>query len=601
MLSRPAARLSALAATSGAVTLLSLGVTAPAAGAVTADAVVPASARTLTVQPGDDVAAAIADLRAGDTLLLAPGRYDVGTLKTRADWPRGTAAAPVTVRALDPARRPILTGSLRLYDADHWRLEGLRVEATVPGEPALHLAGGTGWVVRDSELTGARRTGAYSNVTITDDTFLGSGAPEDFRFEENCVFGAATAHDGRKDHNVYVSYQGTPDSGGTIARNTVFDHPSGAGIKLGDGGEPGARGPWNVDVTHNTVAHGAMAVLLHGDVRGNDLSGNLFDAVAESFVTTPGATTYVSAHDVVGAGNVVRHTYAAAPATYFLWGAGVTLGPDAGLRPDPGLTEAGCTGLRPRATAAQAYGRWGSGQYGTVDAAPAGTGPLGTGTAVPLAGDWDGRGRTLPGWFDDGAFTLRAGDGTVSRFRFGRAGDVPVVGDWDRDGRDEVGVFRAGRWHLRSGTGARATETSFGFGRAGDVPLVGRWAGAARDGVAVVRDGRWHLRVTPSGGVAQRSFSFGRADDVPVAGAWLGDGVDRPGVVRGTRWHLAMSVLRPVTVFSYGLGRVGDVPLPADGDGDGVRTAGVVRGGTFFERSDHRPSGAAVTSTTFTG
>ena len=128
------------------------------------------------------------------------------------------------------------------------------------------MGGGRGWLVAGGEFFGGRATGAYANVAI------GSGnysQPQGFRFTANCVHGAGRTKRENQDHNIYVNFIGSSGTSGSIDRNVIFDHPNGAGVKLGAGGQPGARGPWNVRVTNNTISNGGRQVLLHGNVRGN--------------------------------------------------------------------------------------------------------------------------------------------------------------------------------------------------------------------------------------------------------------------------------------------------------------------------------------------
>ena len=65
---------------------------------------------------------------------------------------------------------------------------------------------------------------------------------------------------------------------------------------------------------------------------------------------------------------------------------------------------------------------------------------------LPVAGDWNGRGRAGVGLYDPSCSrwflsTQLGGKNEVEQFDFGPAGGAPVVGDWDGDGVDEVGVF----------------------------------------------------------------------------------------------------------------------------------------------------------------
>ena len=205
-----------------------------------------AAGTTTTVGPGADLRAAMIALKPGDTLALLPGTYASGmvspppvSVAIAADRKMsvGTPTQPITVRAADPSARPLILGEIKLWGPSYWVLDGLRVQAVDASRDALYIGGGQGWVVRNSEFFGASSTGAFSNVTIGSDIY-GTGAPRGFAFTQNCVHDAGRTTRKTTDHNVYVSFKGTPSSGGVISRNVIFNHANGAGIKLGDGGVP---------------------------------------------------------------------------------------------------------------------------------------------------------------------------------------------------------------------------------------------------------------------------------------------------------------------------------------------------------------------------
>ena len=257
------------------------------------------AATTRTIHPGDDVLAAMKGLHAGDTLLLAAGTYSTGYLRVT-PMAAGTAAAPITIAAADPAHPPLLVGGLRFYSPMYLVLRSLRVQATSPGLSALVIDGGVGWTVDSSEFWGARQTNSMANVNISGT----GGYPRAWSFTENCVHDAANStRADQTDHNIYVSYEGSSATSGRIVRNVVWGAPHGENIKLGDGGVAGALGPWGVQVANNTLALGGRQVLLHADVRNNTI-GNLLYRATQPFVSNP-KTTQIYVHDVVGAGNTV--------------------------------------------------------------------------------------------------------------------------------------------------------------------------------------------------------------------------------------------------------------------------------------------------------
>jgi len=324
-----------------------------------------ADGRTVTVGPSISGAAltdALERLRPGDTLALAPGTYRTGfvipnpsTSAVLEKMSPGLPGAPITVRAADPSRRPLLLGELKLWGPSYWVLDGLRVQAVDSGKDALFMGGGTGWTVRNSEFSGARQTGAYSNVSIGADIY-GSGAPRGFSFTGNCVHDAAASYRKNTDHNVYVNYPGTPGSGGVISRNVIFNHYNGVGIKIGNGGAVRAPGPWNVKVEYNTIAQGGRQILLHADVRNNTMTRNLLASSTEPF-NTVNKTTSVYFNIVVGKGNTMINNYAAG-STMFSFGGNVALRGFNAVGSNPGFSSGGCGGFKPTNPVAAGYGRY---------------------------------------------------------------------------------------------------------------------------------------------------------------------------------------------------------------------------------------------------
>jgi hypothetical protein len=314
-------------------------------------------ARTYTAGAGDDMRRAFEALRPGDTLLLEPGTYDIGYI--RPVVARGTSRAPITVKPQVWASPPVLVGGIELKSPDFWSLQRLRVKAAADRAPALHVHGGTGWRVTGGEFWGARDTEAYANVAIDG----GGGYPRGFTFSQNCVHDAATTQRAKTDHNIYVKFHGAAGSGGVISQNTIVGHPNGAGIKLGDGGETNAPGPWGVKVTGNTIVDGGRQVLMSHDVRGNSVTGNLLGRSREPFTATDRRTTGLYALMVGGTGNVVGNNYVfgADMALRDPYGK-VRVAGDMAVRPDAQLTGRGCS-VQPGYWKARYYGRTSTGVY----------------------------------------------------------------------------------------------------------------------------------------------------------------------------------------------------------------------------------------------
>jgi murein DD-endopeptidase MepM/ murein hydrolase activator NlpD len=215
------------------------------------------------------------------------------------------------------------------------------------------------------------------------------------------------------------------------------------------------------------------------------------------------------------------------------------------------------------------------------------------GRAYALVGDWDADGRDQLGWWQDAQVRLQRTDGSVTSFRYGRAGDVPVVADWNGDGRDTISVIRDGTWHLNDALLGGHSSRTFIYGRVakGDLPITGTWKGKGPSLPGIIRDTDWHLRFEQSGGRADLSFRYGRLSDgdLPLIGDWNADGRTTVGIVRNGEWHLLddLAAGHAKSPYVYGRVRTGDVPVVGDWTGDGRATPGIVRDGVWHLKNEH--------------
>ena len=155
--------------------------------------------------------------------------------------------------------------------------------------------------------------------------------------------------------------------------------------------------------------------------------------------------------------------------------------------------------------------------------------------ALPLAGDWDGDGKDTVGLYDPDTRTFRlknslSGSGFDVSFAFGPSlsGLLPVAGDWDGDGKDTVGLFDPVHavFYLTNGSQDAAPDFEIQFGNPGrgSIPVIGDWNGDGRDDLGVYDpvSAVFFLRNSLSEGPADARFRFGprRQGWKPVAGAW---------------------------------------------------------------------------------
>jgi len=163
---------------------------------------------------------------------------------------------------------------------------------------------------------------------------------------------------------------------------------------------------------------------------------------------------------------------------------------------------------------------------------------------IPVAGDWNGAGRSKIGVFRPATgewFLDLDGDGRLDGCSidrciasFGQQGDLAVAGDWDAAGTSKIGLFRpsTGEWFLdRNGNGiwdgCNVDQCVTAFGQPGDLPVAGDWdaTGSTKIGVFRPKTGDWFLDLNGNGqwdgcNVDKCLSGFGQEGDLPVAGRW---------------------------------------------------------------------------------
>lgn len=114
---------------------------------------------------------------------------------------------------------------------------------------------------------------------------------------------------------------------------------------------------------------------------------------------------------------------------------------------------------------------------------------------TPLAGNWNGDGKTDVGTFRSGTFFLDLNgsrkweSANDAAFVFGNPTDLPITGDWNSDGKTDVGIFRNGSFYLDqngSRRWERANDKVYKFGIAGDKPIAGNWTATSAPASLVI-------------------------------------------------------------------------------------------------------------------
>lgn len=274
----------------------------PAPDAAPSDAV-----RTLHVSPdGDDDATggaeepfetlqhALAQLRAGDELLVHDGTYEE---RVEVEASPGREEAPVQVRAA-PGARPVLRGLLWLQAPTWWRVQGLNVtwdDDNDDDEHMVKMTDGTDWVLSDAEIWGAR---SYAAVLV-------AGDPERFALRRLHVHDTAPTNGDNEDHLLYLNSGRGP---GVVEHCLLIGSPNGRAIKVGPASRKGDTVS-DIVIRYNTMVdnRGPSNVQLAWDTRSVEIYRNIMVGAARG-------RENVTAYDLGGDDNVVRDNVGAGSA-----------------------------------------------------------------------------------------------------------------------------------------------------------------------------------------------------------------------------------------------------------------------------------------------
>lgn len=188
---------------------------------------------------------------------------------------------------------------------------------------------------------------------------------------------------------------------------------------------------------------------------------------------------------------------------------------------------------------------------------------LGSLSDVPVAGDFDGDGRSDYAVYRKNTgewYILRSSDNVWMGIQFGLAEDIPVVADYDGGGKSDIAVFRpsTGAWYVF------VVETG-GFigvhwGMNGDNPVPADYDGDFKADFAIYRpsEGGWY--VLRSSDNSFRFATWGIPNDAPVPGDYDADGKADMAVFRNGDWFVFQSRTGQAGIFRNG--QSGDIPMP---------------------------------------
>jgi len=288
-------------------------------------------------RPFKTVGRGIAGLRPGDTTLVRGGVYPE---RVERSMPGCSASAPCALRNY-PGEHPVVQGLVSLRGGSHWRIRGINVTwgGGSSEDHMVKITGGASWMLRDSELWGAR---SFADLLIV-------GAPRDWRVSGNCIHDTVPSNGTNQDHNVYAN-TGLTAGRGEIDHNIIYNATNGSNLKIA--GATSSQGSTGLHVHNNTMYNASQNVLIGGASHDNLLDRNILAGAH---------TRNVRAYQLSGAGNVVGRTIGTGAAEFFTGDAGypgriALVANRTGINPRFDATT--CRGFHPRKRVARSYGRY---------------------------------------------------------------------------------------------------------------------------------------------------------------------------------------------------------------------------------------------------
>ena len=199
----------------------------------------------------------------------------------------------------------------------------------------------------------------------------------------------------------------------------------------------------------------------------------------------------------------------------------------------------------------------GSNTSGYADAAFT-FGTPGSTSLVPLAGDWSGSGVMTVGLYDEATSTFYLkdanGSGSASTvFTFDPAGGsgtlIPLAGDWTGSGVTTVGLYdpATSTFYLKYSNASGGADVAFAYGPAGGgwLPIVGDWNGNGQTTIGLYNPTTsvFYLRQSNTTGYSNVAFAYG-----PAGAGWLP--IAGTGMATGRRRSACTTLPRPFSTFA---------------------------------------------------
>ena len=143
--------------------------------------------------------------------------------------------------------------------------------------------------------------------------------------------------------------------------------------------------------------------------------------------------------------------------------------------------------------------------------------------AIPVAGDYDGDGRTDPAVYQPSTgewiILQSSTDYTTSvTIIIGLSTDIPVPADYDGDGITDAAVFQpsTGRWIVQQSSHPSGAVVVATLGNKADIPVAADYDGDGKADLAVFHSGGWLILHSSANLMSGLSVSWFDDADVPL-------------------------------------------------------------------------------------
>ncbi len=170
----------------------------------------------------------------------------------------GATQTPLTptdiVFKADNGANPLINGTLSLYSASRWTIEGLDFTSNILTNSMLQMVSGDGWRITNCEFFGG---GGFTQLGVNHGTPWGD--PSNWQIYHNYLHDnpGNPAHQTEQDHLIYVITGNSVDSNGQINDNLFVGAPHGAAVKIGSTALSDGDGSRGIVFKNNTIVNGA--------------------------------------------------------------------------------------------------------------------------------------------------------------------------------------------------------------------------------------------------------------------------------------------------------------------------------------------------------